>query len=108
MYHINTLDTLKLIQCGGLVAKSCLTLGDPMDCSLPGSSVNRISQQEYWSGLPFPPPGNIPDPGIEPASLTLQVVSLPLSHQGSPLFVFTNPQLKFSFLFIIMVDNKLQ
>ena len=68
MYHINTLDTLKLIQCGGLVAKSCLTLGDPMDCSLPGFSVHGISQQEYWSGLPFPPLGDLPDPGIEPAS----------------------------------------
>ena len=35
-----------------------------MDYSLTGSSV-----QEYWSGLPCPPPGDIPDPGIEPASL---------------------------------------
>ena len=29
-----------------------------------------LSQQEYWSGLPFPPPGNLPNPGIEPESLT--------------------------------------
>ena len=34
----------------------CLTLCDPMDCSLPGSSVHGILQQEYWSGLPFPSP----------------------------------------------------
>ena len=39
---------------GGLVPKWCLTLGDPMDCSLPGFSVHGIFQQEYWSGLPFP------------------------------------------------------
>ena len=30
----------------------------------------RFSRQEHWSGLPCPPPGNLPDPGIEPASLT--------------------------------------
>ena len=40
-----------------------------MDCSPPGSSVHGISQQEYWSGLPFPPAGDLPDPGIEPTSL---------------------------------------
>ena len=44
----------------------CLTLCDPMDCSLPGSSVHRIFQA---SELPCPPPGDLPNPGIEPASL---------------------------------------
>ena len=38
-------------------AQLCLTLRDPTDCSLPGSSLHGISQEEYWSGLPFPPPG---------------------------------------------------
>ena len=33
----------------------------PLDCSLPGSSV-EFSREEYWSGLPFPPPGDLPDP----------------------------------------------
>ena len=37
---------------------------------------------EYWSGLPFPPPGNLPDPEIEPASPALQVDSLPLEPRG--------------------------
>ena len=37
-----------------------------MDCSLPGSSVHGISQARIWSGLPFPPPGDLSDPGIEP------------------------------------------
>ena len=41
-------------------------------------------RQEYWDGLPFPSPGNLPDPGIEPVSLTLEADSLPLSHQGNP------------------------
>ena len=38
------------------VAQSCLTPSDPMDCSLPGSSVHRIFQAEYWSGVPLPSP----------------------------------------------------
>ena len=42
----------------------CLTLCDPMDCSPPGSCVHGISRQEYWSGLPCPPPGELPNPGI--------------------------------------------
>ena len=36
------------------VAQSCPTLSDPMDCSLPGSSVHGVSRQEYWSGVPLP------------------------------------------------------
>ena len=55
-----------------LVAQWCLTLCHPMDCSPSGSS-----RQEYWSGLPSPPPGDLPNPGIEPRSPTLQVDSLP-------------------------------
>ena len=35
------------------VAQSCLTLSDPMDCSLPGSSIHGISQAKYWSGVPL-------------------------------------------------------
>ena len=61
-------------------------LCDPVDCSPPGSSVHGIFQQEYWSGLPCPPPWDLSDPGIEsesPASPVLQADSLLLSHQGS-------------------------
>ena len=43
-----------------------------------------FSRQEYWSGLPFPSPGDFLNPGIEPVSRALQADSLPLSHQGSP------------------------
>ena len=39
-----------------------------MDCSLQGSSLHGILQVEYWSGLPFPSPGDLPNPGIEPGS----------------------------------------
>ena len=51
--------------------QSCLTLCDPMDCSLPGSLSMGFSGQEYQSGLPFPSPGNVPNPGIKPSSPTL-------------------------------------
>ena len=46
----------------------CLTLCNLMDCNPPGSSVHGISQEEYWNGLRFPSPGDLPNPGIEPAS----------------------------------------
>ena len=45
----------------------------------------EFSRQEYWSGLPFPLPGDLPDPGIKPWSPELQADALHLSHQGSPL-----------------------
>ena len=41
-----------------------------MDYSPPGSSVHEILQEEYWSGLPCPFPGDLPEPGIEPMYLT--------------------------------------
>ena len=43
-----------------------------------------FSRQEYWSGLPFPSPGDLPDPGIEPRSPALQKDSLPAEPQGKP------------------------
>ena len=52
-----------------LVPQLCLTLCDPMDYSSPGFSVMGFSRQEYWSGLLFPSPRDLPDPGIEPAFL---------------------------------------
>ena len=47
----------------------CPTFWNPVDCGPPGSSVHGFSRQEYWSGLPGPTPGHLPNPGIEPASL---------------------------------------
>ena len=41
-------------------------------------------RQEHWSGLPFPPRGHLPDPGLNPYLLRSQAGSLPLSHKGSP------------------------
>ena len=50
----------------------------------------EFSRQEYWSGLPFPPPGDLPDPDIEPGLLQLlhwQAGSLPLAPPGKPKLV---------------------
>ena len=54
-------------------------------------------QQKHWSGLPFPPPRDLPHPGIEPTSPALQADSLPLSHQGSPFSVHKGSQLSASY-----------
>ena len=68
------------------VSQSCPTPYNPMDCSPPGSSVHEFPKQEYWSGLPFPSPGNLPNPGIKPKSLespALQANSLLPCHLRS-------------------------
>ena len=44
----------------------------------------KFSRQEYWIGLPFPSPGDLPDPGIEPTSPALQADSLPPEPPGKP------------------------
>ena len=58
---------------------SCVQLiSDPMDCNPPGSLSIGFPRQKYWSELPFPSPGDLRH---------WQADSLPLSHQGSPIFV---------------------
>ena len=47
----------------------CPTLCDPMVIACQAPLSMGFSRQEYWGRLPFPPPGNLPDPGIKPASL---------------------------------------
>ena len=67
-------------------AQSCLTLCDSTDCSLQGPLSMGFPRQEYWSGLPFPPLGDLPNPGMEPMSRVSCTGSraLPLCHLGSP------------------------
>ena len=62
-----------------LVAHLSPTVCDPNDCSLPG----RFSRQEHWTGLPLPPPGDLPNPGVKPRSPALQVDSLLAEAPGS-------------------------
>ena len=65
-------------------------LCNPKDRSLPGSFLHGFSLQEYWSGLPFPPPADLPDSGIKPVSpASPALISLPMSHLGSPRYMYT-------------------
>ena len=76
--------------------RSCLTLCNAMDCSLPGSSVLVLLRPEYWIGLLWPSPGDLPDPGTELASLNLLhwlVGSLPLVSSGKRKWLLSCVQL---------------
>ena len=75
-------------------------------CQAPPSF--RFSRQEYWSGLPCPPPGDLPDPGIEPASLrspALGADSLPLASLGK--FTISQSLLKLMSIESMMPSNHL-
>ena len=65
-------------------SRSVVSDSQLVDCSLPGSSVVGVSRQEYWSGLPFPSPGDLPHPGIKPRSPALQSDSLMTELRGKP------------------------
>ena len=79
----NTQLSTSAVPC--LVAQPCPSLGSPVDCAPPGSSVHGFSRQEYWSGLPGPPPGDLPNPGMEPRSPALQTDSSPAEPPGKTL-----------------------
>ena len=68
---------------GGLVTKLCPTLATLWTVAHQAPVSMGFSMQEYWSGLPFPSPRDLPNSGIKPGSPALQADSLPLSHQGS-------------------------
>ena len=63
------------------VAQSCPTLCHPWTVAYQASPSMGFSRQEYQSELPFPSPGDLPDPGIEPRCPTLQADALPLSYR---------------------------
>ena len=58
------------------VAQSCLTFATPWTAAYQAPLSVGFSRQEYWSGLPFPSPGELPDPGIKPGSPALHADSL--------------------------------
>ena len=62
--------------CYAKLLQLCPTLCNPKDCNLPGSFAYGLPRQEYWSGLPFPPPGDLPDPATEPVSLRSPALAL--------------------------------
>ena len=78
---------------------SRVQLCDPRDCSKPGSSVHGISQSSILAGLPFPSPGDFPDPGIKPRCPALKADFLPSEPPESGLLFHTpedlpNPGIK--------------
>ena len=82
----NLLPSLCVCVC--MHVQSCPTLCNHMDCSLPGPLSIGFPRHEHWSGLLWHPPGDLPNPGIEPEPTTpvspaLQADSLLLSHRGS-------------------------
>ena len=74
---------------------------DRGSCQAPLSM--QFSGQEYWSGLPFPPPGDVPDPGIETRSPALQADSLPTELGGKPLIASPGKAFKGSNYCLIMI-----
>ena len=90
--------------CVGLFAKLCLILATPWTVDSQVSLSMGFSRQEYWNGLPFPSPGNLPNPGIKSKAFTLQADSLPtelaayslLNHCLAHILYKTEPHLKLS------------
>ena len=91
-----------------LVTQSCPTLCDPMDCSHPLTLSMEFSRQEYWSGLPFPSPGNLPDQVSYIAGRYFTIWATreahrPILGEEEIIFLFNPPirNLNFAFLFMI-------
>ena len=68
-----------------LVAQSCLTLCNPWTVACQAPLSLEFSRQEYWSGFPFPSPGDLLDSGIKLRSPALQVDSSPSEPPAEPL-----------------------
>jgi len=67
----------------------CLTLCNPMNYRPPETPLSIwLSLEEYWSGLPIPPPGDLPDPGIEAMSLHCKRILYQWTHPGGPYMLF--------------------
>ena len=67
--------------------RSCSVMSNslqPITVAYQAPQSMEFSRQEYWSGLPFPSPGDLPNPGIEPRSPTLQADALPSEQPGKP------------------------
>ena len=79
--HRKQRTNIRYIGGGGLVAKSCLTLVTPWTVACQAPLSIGFPREEYWSGLPFPSPGDLPDPGIEPRSPAPLVDSLSTSYE---------------------------
>ena len=75
---------MKQVKVEVLVAQSCPALCDPMDCSPQGPLSMKFSRQAYWSGLPFPSPGDLLHPEVKPKSPALAGGFFPTEPPGQP------------------------
>ena len=73
--NIHTFRIKDILNMCAQLLQSCSTVCNPVDSRPSGFSVNGILQQEYWSGLPCSPPGDLPNPGIEPLCITSLVLA---------------------------------
>ena len=79
--HFFHIFKISLFMC--VCAQSCPILCNPIDLACQASLSMKFSRQKYWSGLPFPSPGYLPDPGIEPRSPVLQADTLTYEPPGN-------------------------
>ena len=109
LHHCTAMEvpTSTLLKEGGREVTGCPFLNAKVRCAcalsrvLPFSTLWTVSRQaplsmgfsrqEYWIGLPFPSPGDLPDPGIKPVSPLLQADSLPLAIAVKPKVKCSNP-----------------
>ena len=82
--HMANSKRYRLLESEREVTQSCLTLCDPWTVVFQAPLSMGFSMQAYWSGLPSPSPGDLPDPGIELGSPALQGDSLPSEPLGNP------------------------
>ena len=82
LFDINGSNIFRILSPSHLIISDSFC--NSMDCNPPGSSVHGFPRQEYWSGWPFPSPGDLPDPGIKPGFPALQEESLPSEPPGKP------------------------
>ena len=80
------------------VAQLCPTPATPWTVAQQAPLSMGFSMKEYWSGLPFPPLGDLPDPGIEPRSLALQADSLLSEPPGKPPFRYDLNQIPYDYI----------
>ena len=85
-HHLNKIlweqgQTLLLLPQGGLVIKSCLTLATPCSVAPQAPLSVGFPRQEYWSGLPCPPPGDLPNPGVELPALWADSIATELQEK---------------------------
>ena len=105
----------KIWHCACVCAKlllSCLTLCDPIDLKVAFQAPLSMGfpRQEYWSGLPFPSPRELPDPGIESPSLSVSCIGRWILYQqchlGSPYSVMLHIKNGYIFLFCTKIHLK--